>query len=167
MLKIKFSTKALTQTAIAVAVLAISGIFTVPVGHLNITLQWLAAMLASAAMGRRAAAAFGAYLFMGLCGLPVFSRGGGFHYILQPSFGYLLGMAAMLVLMGLIIPNKPLKIWHFLLATAGMYAVGIPYFLIINPKVPVAALLAYIPADLVKCVIAVLAANSLQKLRRI
>ncbi len=33
----------------------------------------------------------GAYIFAGLVGLPVFASGGGFSYLLNPSFGYLLG----------------------------------------------------------------------------
>ncbi len=32
-----------------------------------------------------------AYLILGLTGVPVFDRGGGWEYILEPSFGYLLG----------------------------------------------------------------------------
>ena len=31
------------------------------------------------------------YLFLGLTWLPIFDRGGGWEYILEPSFGYLLG----------------------------------------------------------------------------
>lgn len=30
------------------------------------------------------------YIFIGLLGMPVFSNGGGFGYVLQPTFGYLL-----------------------------------------------------------------------------
>ncbi len=33
----------------------------------------------------------GAYIFAGLIGLPLFASGGGFSYLLNPSFGYLLG----------------------------------------------------------------------------
>lgn len=31
------------------------------------------------------------YLFLGLLGLPIFDRGGGWQYIFEPNFGYLLG----------------------------------------------------------------------------
>ena len=32
-----------------------------------------------------------AYVVLGLVGLPIFTEGGGFWYVLKPSFGYLLG----------------------------------------------------------------------------
>ncbi len=32
------------------------------------------------------------YIILGLCGLPIFSNGGGVGYIFQPTFGYLLAM---------------------------------------------------------------------------
>jgi biotin transport system substrate-specific component len=32
------------------------------------------------------------YLVSGLCGLPVFAFGGGYGYIWEPSFGYLIGL---------------------------------------------------------------------------
>jgi len=33
------------------------------------------------------------YVSLGLAGLPVFDQGGGFNYLLQPNFGYLIGFA--------------------------------------------------------------------------
>ena len=33
------------------------------------------------------------YLALGLVGLPIFSSGGGPAYVLQPSFGYIIGFA--------------------------------------------------------------------------
>ena len=35
-----------------------------------------------------------AYVSLGLLGLPIFDRGGGLEYLLQPNFGYLLGFIA-------------------------------------------------------------------------
>ncbi len=49
-----------------------------------------------------------AYLFLGLTFLPVFSLGGGFSYIFEPSFGYLLGFIPGAWCCGLLAfrPNK-------------------------------------------------------------
>ena len=35
--------------------------------------------------------AVGTYVLLGLVGLPIFTQGGGFWYVFQPSFGYLIG----------------------------------------------------------------------------
>lgn len=37
------------------------------------------------------------YLILGILGLPFFAFGGGFHYLLEPSFGYLLGLIPLSV----------------------------------------------------------------------
>lgn len=42
------------------------------------------------------------YIFMGLLGLPVFAEGGGFAYILKPSFGYIIGFAVASYVTGVI-----------------------------------------------------------------
>ncbi|GAB4547595.1 MAG: hypothetical protein Tsb0014_42280 [Pleurocapsa sp.] len=53
----------------------------------------IGAVLLTACLGGKTAALLsqGAYLILGLMGLPIFDRGGGWEYIQQPSFGYLLG----------------------------------------------------------------------------
>ncbi len=38
------------------------------------------------------------YLLAGLCGLPIFAFGGGWQYIYEPSFGYLLGLIPLSIL---------------------------------------------------------------------
>ena len=39
-------------------------------------------------------------LMMGLLGLPVFASGGGFSYVLLPSFGYLIGFLFGSIIVG-------------------------------------------------------------------
>ncbi|REB08073.1 biotin transporter BioY [Sporosarcina sp. BI001-red] len=72
------------------------------------------------------------YLFVGLAGLPVFTKGGGITYLLQPTFGYLIGFAAAAYVIGLILERVPVPTRkHFILAnlagTAVIYAIGVPY----------------------------------------
>ena len=38
------------------------------------------------------------YLVSGLCGLPIFAFGGGYEYIWEPSFGYLIGLLPLSVM---------------------------------------------------------------------
>ena len=50
------------------------------------------------------------YMAVGLLGLPVFSMGGGFSYVLSPSFGFILGFCACAPLVSLLV-RKPLYEW--------------------------------------------------------
>lgn len=96
------------------------------------TLQAVVAVIAGMMLG----SADGAlsqlvYLALGLLGLPVFASGGGYAYIFQPTFGYLLSLPLAAFLAGGLVRNKtlsPLKL--FLCAFFALlliYAIGIPY----------------------------------------
>ena len=76
------------------------------------------------------------YMALGLVGVPVFSRGGGIAYVLQPSFGYILGFPFQAFLTGLLMGRqKTLSSFKlFLCALAGIvvsYAIGITYQVLI------------------------------------
>lgn len=65
---------------------------TIPLHSLGVNCQIGAVILIGCLGGRNAAAMSQiAYLGLGLAGFPVFSKGGGFSYLGEPSFGYLLG----------------------------------------------------------------------------
>lgn len=96
-----------------------------------ITLQTLCCLLAGVTLGPRWGALSQAiYVFMGLLGLPVFTEGGGFAYILKPSFGFLLGLIPAAYIMGLWRRGRA-ETWRLtlfgLLATASLYLIGLPY----------------------------------------
>lgn len=64
----------------------------VPLYFLGVSYQIGAVLLVGCLGGKNAAVMSQiAYLTLGLVGLPVFSQGGGLHYVSAPSFGYLLG----------------------------------------------------------------------------
>ena len=93
------------------AALMIAGAFLrIPVPLVPITFQLFFAILAGLLLGPWwGAAAVGAYIVLGLVGLPVFTSGGGLQYVLQPSFGYIVGFALAALVSGLIAgkENKP------------------------------------------------------------
>ncbi len=67
---------------------------------MHFTLQWFFVLLAGLMLDRRLAGfSVGAYLLIGLAGVPVFASGGGPAYLLRPGFGYLLGFAAAAYIM--------------------------------------------------------------------
>ena len=111
------------------------------------------------------------YIFLGLCGLPVFAGGGGPGYIMMPSFGYLLGFIAAAGIAGLLgrhISRKKesagVRIFLIaLVASLAVYAIGTPW-LALNLRYVVhkpdafdfalkSGLLIFVPGDLLKCLL--------------
>jgi biotin transport system substrate-specific component len=90
------SARAITTSALLAALLAVSAVLTVPIGAVPLTLQTLVLVLiALTQRPSRAALTVGAYLAVGLVGLPVFSgMRGGFGVLLGPTGGYLIGFLA-------------------------------------------------------------------------
>lgn len=79
----------------------------IPVPYVPITLQTFFVILSGIFLGPK----FGAlsqliYLAVGLMGVPVFSNGGGPGYVLQPTFGYLLGFPIAAYLIGVLLRTK-------------------------------------------------------------
>lgn len=92
------------KTAIVLAsslALTISAKIQFPLGLVPFTMQTYVVMVLGVLLGKRlAAASVLAYLAQGLAGLPVFAGGGGLAYIAAPSFGYLIGFLAAVLLIG-------------------------------------------------------------------
>ena len=161
----------LAKCAIFVALMVVSAFIRIPFPLVPLTFQTVVAVLAGLLLGPvYGTAAVGVYIFMGLLGLPVFTNGGGFAYVVQPTFGYILGFAAAVFVAGLICgKGKGAKITlrrALLASVAGFlvnYIVGVPYFLLIwhfymhNGGVWEASVtynLVYMPKDLVLCLLA-------------
>ncbi|WP_249664123.1 biotin transporter BioY, partial [Lysinibacillus sp. D4B1_S16] len=75
------------------------------------------------------------YIGVGLVGLPVFTQGGGITYIVQPTFGYLIGFALAAYVIGMIVeriemPTKRHFIGATILGLFFVYAIAVPYLYI-------------------------------------
>ena len=82
----------LVLTALFAALTAVGAFFKIPFALAAISLQFLFTAMAGILLG----AGYGAlsqlvYVLIGLVGVPIFALGGGFSYVLQPTFGFLLG----------------------------------------------------------------------------
>ncbi|HVN70449.1 MAG TPA: biotin transporter BioY [Desulfomonilia bacterium] len=154
--------------ALCAALTAAGAFIRIPLWPVAITLQTFFVLLSGIMLGPR----YGAlsqlvYLIVGLLGLPVFSGGGGLAYLMQPSFGYLLGFVAAPAAVGLLVENKtltPKTVFPAALAgTLVIYCIGMPYLAVymhLVLKKPDAVSLAvktgalvFLPGDLLKCLI--------------
>jgi len=102
-----------------------------PLPYVPLTLQVLFVCLAGVWLGPwRGALSQGVYLVTGLIGFPVFARGGGLHYLFEPSFGYLLGFVPAAFITGSLGYRASTYPGYLLAIYAGMaslYALGVGY----------------------------------------
>lgn len=102
MSKKRISTRELTMTALFVTLITVGAFIRIPLPNCPFTLQILFTTLAGIILGSRlGAVSVGIYIILGLIGVPVFTSGGGPGYILQPTFGYLVGFMAGAYIVGI------------------------------------------------------------------
>lgn len=90
----KRRTLRLVLCSLFTALITVGAFIRIPVSVVPITLQTLFVLLAGLLLGKKTGtAAVLIYIALGLVGVPVFTAGGGFSYVLQPTFGYILGFA--------------------------------------------------------------------------
>ena len=124
--------------ALFVALVAAGAFIRIPVGTDVYTLQFLFTLLAGLLLGARlGATAVAAYILLGLVGVPVFASGGGPGYILQPTFGYLIGFVLQAWYCGAASRRLASRSFRNLLAVNGVgmavvYVVGISYFYFVS-----------------------------------
>ena len=138
----KLSVRDMTLIALFAVLTIIGGKLSLTVLAIPFTLQSLVCLLAGVLIGaKRAMLSQALYILLGLIGLPVFAAGGGIAYVLQPSFGFLLGMLLAAGLVGWLCdradPDRGnLKLWQALpINLAGqlvVYAFGVSYLYLLR-----------------------------------
>lgn len=119
------------------ALIAVGAFLKVPVPVCPFTLQFLFTSLAGLLLGsKRGAVSVVVYMVLGLIGLPIFSKGGGLWYVLEPTFGYIAGFCLGTFVTGLIAERMNKKTFpRYLIANfTGLlivYAAGMIYYYII------------------------------------
>lgn len=118
--------------------IALSAKISVPVMPVPVSLQTLAVAGLAAAFGWRIGVATVAlYILEGLAGLPVFATGGGFDYILRPSFGFIIGYLPMAYIIGraadLGASGKTLKLFAWMLVgDAAAFVLGFAWLVAVS-----------------------------------
>lgn len=157
-------TRTMILCALFAALTAVGGFFKIPFALAAISLQFLFTAMAGVLLG----AGYGAlsqavYVLIGLVGVPIFALGGGFSYIFQPTFGFLLGLIPCAYVIGKL-AKRPLTFWRtalsMLAGLAVLYAIGVPYMALIANgylgkgltfwQVIRRGMLIYLPGDLLK-----------------
>lgn len=112
------STKMLLLCGLFAALSAVGAFIRVPIPVIPFTLQLPIVMLAGIILGAKGALFSQlVYLLVGLVGFPVFTKGGGIGYFLEPTFGYLIGFAAGAWAVGFFLEKaKNYKLWNIFLA---------------------------------------------------
>ena len=101
-------TRMLALAALFAVVTAAANFIKIPVGVVPITLLFFATALAGVLLGPRwGAVSQVVYVVLGLVGLPIFTGGGGLGYVLQPSFGFLLGLIPAAWVIGMLTRGRP------------------------------------------------------------
>ena len=171
------TSRKLVFTALLAALTAAGAFLRIPLGVSSITLQFLFTAMAGVLLGPGCGAlSQGVYVALGLMGLPIFTTGGGFAYVLQPTFGFLLGLIPAAAIIGAISGRSTSPLRIALACVAGLavlYAVGVPYMaLILNSymgkNMSLSALLwagmiPFLPGDAIKIAVTALLCPLLRK----
>ena len=161
------SARKLVYTALFAALTAAGAFLRIPLGVSSITLQFLFTAMAGVLLGAGGGALSQAvYVALGLLGLPIFTAGGGFGYVLQPTFGFLLGLIPAAAVIGAMTRRSTSPVRIALACVVGLavlYAIGVPYMaLILNGYMGKgmsvsgllwAGMLPFLPGDAIKVVI--------------
>ncbi len=99
----KIKVKDMILVALFAALMAIGARLNVPFVPVPFSMQFPFCILAGLLLGSRLGALSQIiYMFIGLVGLPVFTKGGGPGYIFNPTFGYIIGFIAASYIVGLL-----------------------------------------------------------------
>ena len=164
--------------AIFTVLIAVGAFIKIPIPVVPFTLQVLFVLLAGLLLGSKLGTLSSLiYMLLGLVGVPIFTEGGGFWYILKPPFGYIVGFVVGAFVTGKIVESRKkteLK-WLLIANFAGLmvvYLFGIVYcyiicnFVIDTPiavwPLLVTCLFLPIPGDIALCILGALLAKKLR-----
>lgn len=165
-----------TLAGLSVALLAVSGAISVPLGTVPVTLQVFAVVLIALLLDPlSAAAAFGGYLLFGAMGAPVFSGfRGGVGVLAGPTGGYLVGFAVAAILGSWIrallvkrLNETVADVIAAVLMLAVIYAVGTPWLAVVAgmsaSKALAVGVLPFLVFDAAKVLVAVGIASAVRR----
>ncbi len=165
----KFSVRDMTLIAMFSALVAVGAFIRIPIPPAPFTLQVTMTTLAGLILGKRnGALSVILYVAIGLLGVPIFTKGGGIGYVLEPTFGYFIGFAIGAYVTGAISHAKENPSFKRILCASltGLlisYVCGMVYAyvlcnFVLNTPIGISSVLVYyflifLPKDVVLCVL--------------
>ncbi len=119
------------------ALTAVGAFLKINIGAVPFTFQFFFCAYAGIFLGsKRGGLSQVVYIAMGLIGIPIFANGGGFTYIFNPTFGYLIGYLVCAFIVGYLIERMQTitfvkVLGAVLLGLFFVYLIGVPYLYII------------------------------------
>ena len=156
----KIRTQDMVLCGVFTTLIAVGAFIKVPIPVVPFTLQFLFTMLAGLLLGgRKGALSVGVYILLGLVGLPVFAEGGGFWYILKPSFGYLLGFMLAAYVTGRMVERKGRLTTGWVMAVNFLGLFIAIFNFVIDTPIAIGPLFLYcfvlaVPGDICLCILA-------------
>ncbi|MDD3049245.1 MAG: biotin transporter BioY [Bacilli bacterium] len=177
-MNMKLDVRSMCLCSMFSVLIAVGAFIKIPISIVPITMQTLFVVLAGMILGKKnATISVLLYIVIGLIGLPVFANGGGIAYVLQPSFGYLLGFVVSAWLVGLLSEKTSQMSKLIISAIIGMiviYVIGIIYFAFIQhfyygvdftlDWLFYYLFIVYLPGDTISCILAGWIAYRLKKM---
>ena len=126
-------TKDLALMALFVVLITVGTFIRIPLPLCPVNLQPFFVILSGMVLGgKNGAFSVLGYVLLGLVGVPVFTNGGGIGYVLQPTFGFMLGYIIAAFIIGTVSAAGKQSVFRFtaagLCGLAAVYAVGLVYY---------------------------------------
>lgn len=170
----RFTTLQLVMTALMAAVICLLAPLSIPLpsGLVPISLGTFAVYLTASLLGpKRGALSVLLYLLLGLVGMPVFSGySSGAGILFGPTGGYLVGYIPLVILCGICF-KKTDRRWLIIPGAIGatlvLYWIGTAWLMytakLSLPAALMAGMIPFIPGDLAKIIVTVLAGPEISK----
>ena len=170
-------TKDIVLIALFTALITVGAFMRVPIPVVAFSFQTMFVLLAALLLGPyKSIISIVIYIILGLIGLPIFTAGGGFSYVVHPNFGYLISFIVAAFVTGKIAlkvksPSYLRLLIACLIGLLIILSIGALYFWLIRDfyiKEPIGAGMLFLnlfalllPGDIVQCVLAALVAKRL------
>lgn len=181
--KVKLSLRDMALCSLFTSLISVGAFIKIPLPGMPFTLQVMFTTLSGLLAGRcLGMISTGLYMVLGLLGLPVFTAGSGFGYILQPTFGYIIGFILGAGLAGSIVERSRTKSFKVMLAAsfanlAVIYTTGVIYYYFIAAYysgsritasfLMIQCVLLTIPGDILCCILDAVLAARLRKVLKV
>ena len=158
--------------AVMTALMCIAGPLTLPIGPVPVSLLSAVVMLAAMLLGgRMAAASCGAYLLLGMVGLPVFGGfTGGVGHFAGPTGGFLAGYLPLALIAGAVCSRTDSRLLQGLSlagGTAALYGLGTAWYCLqAGVSIPAAlavCVLPFLPFDAMKLALVLMVGPRLRR----